>query len=113
MQIRQLAADERLASASFQLKDSNANQVKYEIINYNRSDNFNGFRQMLTHYSMLKGWKIADQFSITNSNTPIQKISYLRPSIDISKLLKKYNNLQLGANYSGEHNTIKIIDLFR
>ena len=99
-------ADERLSNAAFELKDSNANQIKYEIINYNRSDKFNGFRHILSHYSIFNGWKIADQFSITNSNMPLQKYAYLRPAIDISKVLKKYNNLQVSGNYSGEHNTI-------
>jgi hypothetical protein len=101
-----LPADETLTNAAFQLRDSNASQVKYEITSYNRSDKYNGIKQTLNHYAAVKGWKITDQVSLTNSNTPLQKITYLRPSIDISKLLKKYHNLQVGANYSGEHNTI-------
>ncbi len=100
-------ADEKLSNAAFQLKDSLGNQFKYEIINYNRSDSFNGFRHILTHYASFKGWRITDQVSLTNSSTSKQKFSYLRPSIDINKLLKKYHNIQIGGNYSGEHNTIR------
>ena len=100
-------ADEKLSNAAFQLNDSLGNQFKYEIINYNRSDSFNGFRQILSHAASLNGWKITDQVSLTNSTAPKQKIAYLRPSIDINKILKKYHYLQIGGNYSGEHNTIK------
>jgi hypothetical protein len=99
-------ADERLTNAAFQLKDILGNLIKYEVINYNRSDHFNGFRHILTHSSSTNGWKLADQVSLTTSNTPLQKVFYLRPSVDISKLLKKYHNMQVGANYSGEHNSI-------
>ena len=101
-----LPADETLMNAEFQLKDSNANQVKYEITKYNRSDKYNGIKQVFNHFSIISGWKISDQVSLTNSNTPQQKITYLRPSIDVNKLLKKYHNLQVGTSYSGEHNTI-------
>jgi len=99
-------ADERLANASFQLKDKTGNQVKYEVINYNRSDNFNGIRQIFNHYYASKGWKITDQLSLTNSTSQLQKTNYLRPSIDINKLFKKYHNVSIGVSYSGERNTI-------
>ena len=99
-------ADESLTNAAFQLRDSIGNQVKYEITNYNRSDKFSGMRQMLYHYSSIRGWKITDQVSITSSNSPLQKFTYLRPSVDVNKLFKKINNLVAGANYSAEHNAI-------
>ena len=99
-------ADERLTNAAFQLKDKAGNQLRYEIVNYNRSDKFNGFRQILNHYSAIGGFKITDQVSLTTSNTPVQTVFYLRPGIDVSKLIKKYHNLQVGVNYSSEHNTI-------
>lgn len=99
-------ANESLANAAFQLKDSIGNQIKYEITNYNRSDKFIGVRQMLYHYSSIRDWKITDQVSITSSNSPLQKFTYLRPSVDVNKLFKKINNLVVGANYSAEHNAI-------
>lgn len=100
------AANERLSNAALQLKDDKENLIKYEVINYNRSDSFNGYRQNFSNILSVKGWKIADQVSLTTSNTPLQKIYYLRPSIDLSKLLKKYKNLQVGVTYSNEYNTI-------
>ena len=36
----------------------------------------------------------------------LQKGMYLRPTIDVSKLFKKLNNLTAGVNYLGEHNQL-------
>ncbi len=99
-------ADERLTSAAFQVKDSMANQVRYEVVNYNRGDGFNGYRQMINTSTTINGWRMNNQVSLTTSNTTLQKIAYLRPTFDVSKLFKKLHNLQLGASYSGEHNTV-------
>ena len=106
------AATEQLAEASFQLSDKNNNRVKYDITNYNRSDNYNGVRQTFVHYMDVNGWRIADQFSITNINSGTQKGSFIRPTIDVSKKIKQLNNLQMGLNFSSENNKLlnKIFD---
>ena len=105
-------ADEHLTNAGLKLSDKTGNKFRYEITNYNRSDKFNGFRHLLEHYSMIKGWKITDQVSLANINTATQTGVYLRPTIDVSKQLKKIKNIIIGANYLGEHNklTSKIYD---
>ena len=88
------AATENLITGSLQLHDAKNNYVHYELTNYNRSDNYNGIRNSIEHVMMFKGWKIADKFYITNINSSIQKGSYLRPSIDVSRkfrCIKRYN----------------------
>jgi len=99
-------ANEKLANATFQLKDKVGNQIRYEVINYNRSDSFNGYRQIFNHYTAVNGWRITDQVSLTNSNSSSQKIVYLRPSIDVNKQLKNFHKIAVGINYSSERNTI-------
>ncbi|MDB5221744.1 MAG: hypothetical protein JWN83_411 [Chitinophagaceae bacterium] len=105
-------ATEQLLEASFQLIDKNNNRVKYDITNYKRSDNYNGLRQSFVHYMMVKGWKISDHIDLTNINGDVQKGTFIRPSIDISKQLSKFKKVQLGFNYSSENNklTNKIFD---
>jgi hypothetical protein len=100
------AADERITNASVALQDKAGNRVKYEIVNYNRSDNFNGFKQRLEQNAMLNGWKITSNVSLSNINAQLQKGFYLRPTIDVSKQLKSLKNLSIGANYLGEHNQL-------
>ncbi|MEP7143328.1 MAG: hypothetical protein ABI707_10680 [Ferruginibacter sp.] len=97
-------ADEHLSNLGFKLNDKAGNRIKYEVVNYNRSDKFNGFRHQLDLYQQVKGIKVTGIVSITTNNTPLQNGTYLRPTIDVSKLLPKFHNIQVGVNYSGEHN---------
>jgi len=106
------AADEHISSAAFQLHDSVGNKLNYQLTNYNRSDTFNGFRQVLENSIALHSWKINDQVSLTTTNSAQQKDFYLRPGIDISRQLKQLKNIQIGVGYSGENNKLndKITD---
>lgn len=106
------AATENIVDVSFQLTDNKSNRVKYDITNYRRSDDYNGLRQSLVHYMMIKGWKVSDKIDFTNTSSADQKGTFLRPAIDVSKQLTKLQNIQLGFNYSSENNKLhsKIFD---
>ena len=97
-------ADEHLTNAGFKLNDKKGNRLKYEVVNYNRSDKYNGFRHLVDFYTQAKGYKITSIISMATNNTSLQSGTYLRPSIDVSKLLPKFRNMQVGINYLGEHN---------
>ncbi|MEO6550364.1 MAG: hypothetical protein ABIN94_20330 [Ferruginibacter sp.] len=97
-------ADEHLSNIGLKLTDKAGSRVKYEVVNYNRSDKFNGWRQLLDIYTQVNGFKITQFTSITTNSTPLQNGIYLRPSIDITRILPRLKNIQLGLNYSGEHN---------
>ncbi|MDO9373254.1 MAG: hypothetical protein Q7T76_02490, partial [Ferruginibacter sp.] len=97
-------ADERLTNAGFKLNDQVGNRFKYDLTNYNRNDGFNGFRHVLDFYTLTNGWKFTNLLSITSNSSRLQKGLYVRPSIDVSKVLKRYRNIQVGANYLGEYN---------
>ncbi|MBC7889255.1 MAG: hypothetical protein H7Z13_15365 [Ferruginibacter sp.] len=97
-------ADQHLTNLGVRLNDKAGNRLKYELVNYNRSDKFNGFRHQLDFYTHVKGFKITNTVSVTTNNTPSQNGSYLRPAIDVSKLLPRYRNVQVGLSYLGEHN---------
>ncbi|MBI3883289.1 MAG: hypothetical protein HY305_03495 [Sphingobacteriales bacterium] len=97
-------ADEQLINAGLRLYNNTGSNLKYDVTSYNRSDNYNGIRQQLQHNMVVRNFKITGQVSITTADNPQQKIIYIRPAIDISKLLTRLNNIQLGVNYSGENN---------
>ena len=105
-------ANERIMNAGVGLSDKAGNRFKYDIVNYNRSDTFNGFKQQLEYFTTVKGWKFTSNVSLTNTATAVQNGIYLRPAIDVSKQLKSFKNITIGANYTGEHNkqTNKIAD---
>ncbi len=98
------SANERLLNATVGLNDKTGNSFKYTITNYNRSDTFNGFKQQLDLNVEAKGWRITNNISLSNINTNQQTGMYLRPTIDVSKKLKSFKNIMIGAGYLGEHN---------
>ncbi len=97
-------ADEQIINASVKLADAKGNFYAYEIINYQRSDNYNGLRQQFDNFTSVKGWKFTNKISVTATNSLLAQGTYLRPTIDISKELTKFKKLQLGVNYSSENN---------
>jgi hypothetical protein len=97
-------ADEQLTNAALKISDSKGNFYGYEITSYNRSDKYNGLRQQFNNYTAVKGWKFTNTISFTTTNNLTEQGSYLRPTIDISKELARIKKMQLGFNYTGEHN---------
>lgn len=106
------AANENLATASLKIGDKRNNHLQYEVTSYIRSDNYTGFRHKIDHYQELNGWKLVDKLSVTSVDNNLQKGIFLRPMLDVSKLLRRARNMQVGFSYSGEHNKLnnKAID---
>jgi hypothetical protein len=100
------AATENLITGSLQLHDTKNNFVKYQLTSYNRSDNFNGIRNSIEHNMLVKGWKISDKIYITNINSIVQKGSYVRPSIDVSRKFPALKNITIGSGFSSENNKL-------
>jgi hypothetical protein len=102
-----LPANENLFSASFQLADQGDNRLKYNVTTYNRSDNYHGIRHAISQYMFFKGWKLANEYNVTNFNFNNEKGSFIRPSINLSKQLLHLKNIQVGAAYLAEHNKLQ------
>jgi hypothetical protein len=101
------AADEHLANAGFILRDVKGNNFQYNVTSYNRSDSFNGIRQQLQNVSIIKGWRLSDQLSVTTTTYGDSKDAYIRPTVDLVKALPGFKNLLIGFNYTGEHNKLQ------
>ncbi len=101
------SADEHLANAALKLADNKGNYLRYEVTSYTRSDKYNGLRQLLDDYTMVKGWKLNTQVSLTSTNSPLQKGAFFRPTIEISKELSAFRRMQAGIKYNSEHNKLR------
>lgn len=100
-------ADENIVRVTAGLRDKNNHSIRYGFINYHRSDKYNGFQNSMQHTADWKGWQVNNLFVITNFNTTADKGIFLRPTIDISKQLKQFNNWRLGVKYSLEQNEVR------
>jgi hypothetical protein len=100
-------SNDHIFSSSFQLKNQKNHSAGYQFISYDRSDNYFGYKQILSHGFTVKGWQFSNVFDITNFSTFFDKGRYLRPVIDFNKELKKINNWRLGFKYALEDNVIK------
>jgi hypothetical protein len=101
-----LPSNEKITSFSTKISDASSNSVQYEIVNYNRGDGYNGFRQTLTQHASKNEFNVNTVFSFTNFNAKLQSGNFIRPTIDINKSFSKLSFLQTGFKYLGEHNKL-------
>ena len=99
-----LPVDDIMLRPKIGLSVKSAHSFSYQFTNYHRSDDYNGFQNMLKHNANWKGWQFNNQFTLTSFNALNDKGSFLRPTIDISKQFKKLDNWRVGFNYSLEQN---------
>jgi hypothetical protein len=97
-------ANEQVYSASFQLTDKKKNMLKYELSGYDRGTSFEGIRNAISQIQEFGTWRLVDAVSLANLDSTTSKGYYFRPSVDLSKRLKDFNNYLVGANYAVEHN---------
>jgi hypothetical protein len=106
LEYQPVAATEKLPFANIELSDSANNSLKYQSSAYIRSDGYKGVRQLLLNEQKIKGWQIKDVFNLTNINSAKYKGFFLRPSVDVSKVLEHMKNYVIGASYALEHNEL-------
>ncbi|MCG2616570.1 hypothetical protein LZZ85_19885 [Terrimonas sp. NA20] len=98
---------ENIIRASAGLKDNRNHAFTYRFINYRRGTDYNGYQNALVHTANWKGWEFNNEFVATNFNAAIEKGLFLRPTFDLSKQFKQFNNWKLGFRYALEKNTVK------
>lgn len=97
---------ENIVRVSTELKDKQSHSLNYQFMNYQRSDDYNGFQNIVQHQANLKGWKFNNQFSVTNFSTASDKGYFIRPVLDIGKQLKRLASMQVGFRYALEQNKV-------
>ena len=89
------------------LKNAKGNSLSYRFINYNRSDDYSGFQNSLSHFLNLGGWQFNNDVTLTNFNTELTKGNFLRPNFDLSKQFSKLSDWRMGFRYSLERNNVR------
>ncbi|HET7898183.1 MAG TPA: hypothetical protein VFL47_10945, partial [Flavisolibacter sp.] len=76
-------------------------------MNYQRSDRYKGYQNLLQHNYHAHGWDLNNQFALTNFVTATDAGSYLRPVIDVSRQFAKLSSMRLGFRYALEKNEVR------
>jgi hypothetical protein len=97
-------ANETLYKAAFKITDKTGNEIHYELAGYDRNQDFTGIRNLLGHSLHVNGWNFNDQISYTVDRGTIYNGYLFRPTVDISKTMKKLGNYVAGFNFSLEEN---------
>ena len=105
--LQTLPEDEHIIKASARLQNAKNNSLTYQLMNYHRGDDYNGFQNNLTQVQSVKGWQFNNQLAYTNFKTQFSEGNFLRPVIDISKELKRLKDFRLGFRYTLEDNKTK------
>ena len=103
-----LPASETIFSLGSTLKD-NHQSVKNIISSYNRGEQFKAIRNNLEHFVDIDHWVIRNQLSFTQISDVTQKGYFIRPIVDINKVLNSFHQYQAGIKYSMEHNQLRSI----
>lgn len=102
-----VAVDESIIKAGLGLRDKKDHAVNYQVIRYTRSDRYKGLQQQVKHSADWKGWRFNNQLVVTGFDYDLNKGTFLRPTIDLSKQLKKMDNWRAGVNYSLERSNTR------
>ena len=100
------AATENIVRFSTGLRDKLNRGMSYQYLNYQRSDGYNGFQNIVEQNSSVRGWVMNNRVAVTNFTTSQNKGQFIRPVVDIGKQLKKFWNLQTGFRYALEKNEV-------
>lgn len=100
-------ATENILRLSTQLKNKAARGLAYQFVTYQRSDRYRGYQNNLQQTSLWKGWFLNNQLTYTRFDAAIDKGTFFRPVLDLSKKLNHLYALRLGFRYALEHSEVR------
>ena len=105
--LQTLPADEHIVKASARLQNAKNNSLSYQLMNYHRGDDYNGFQNNIQQFQKVGGWQLNNQLFFTNFKTQFTEGSFIKPVLDVSKELKRLKDFRLGFRYALEENKTK------
>lgn len=100
------AATENILRLSTALKGAGG-ALSYQFMNYQRSDRYKGYQNLVQHTYNANGWTINNQMALTTFRTGTSNGNFFRPVIDMSRVFKKLSAMRLGVRYALEKNEVR------
>jgi hypothetical protein len=109
LELISLPADELLIDGNFSVQNEKGHSLKYSIGSYQRNKNYAATRNYIEHHILNKSWRIDNLFVVTQFNDGINKGTFLRPTIDIAKIVEVLKRQEFGIKYTLEKNSSAFI----
>lgn len=100
-------ANEHIYTAGSQYVDAKKNAIRYQLMGYQRGNDFTGIRNIVQHSHRLRQWTFNNTFNISNITTNTDKGYFLRPTVNIQRLFPKLANYSVSAMWALEHNEVR------
>lgn len=97
--------NEYITNLGLGIKDSANNFISYNATQYTRSLDYRGWRHNFSSLNNIKGWALSSVIGFTKFTYQNIDGTFLRPTIELKKVLNKLRSAEISMKYSGEHNT--------
>lgn len=79
----------------------------YQFTSYRRGDGYQGMQHLLTQGGAIAGWQAGNQLSYTRFSAPGSAGYFLKPVVDLSRVMPRLRDMRVGFRYSLEHNEVR------
>lgn len=104
-----MAADEKIVSLSTGIANETSTFLKYGYTRYERGMDYKGDRHQIDQRFQQKNWIVNNEISFTSFRDRNVKGSFVRPNIDIMKILPFLSNQTVGLKYSKENSVSRYL----
>lgn len=104
-----IAADEKIISIGTGIANETSTFLKYGFNRYERGMDYRGERHQIDQRFIEKNWVVNNEISFTTFRDRYTKGSFVRPNIDIMKILPFLSNQTVGMKYSKENSVSRYL----
>ncbi len=98
------AATENIIKGTAGIQNNKDLTLGYQFTHYNRSDHYSGYQNAFKQFTDLRGWQFNNELVVTSFTAALDKGTFWRPTLDLSKQFKELKNIRFGVRYALEHN---------
>ncbi len=104
-----IAADEKIVNLSTGIVDETSVFLKYGFTRYERGIEYKGDRHQFDQQFQRNNWVVNNEVSFTSFKDNTIKGGFIRPNIDIMKIMPFLSNQSIGLKYSKENSVARYI----